>query len=89
MGVRPPAAPAGSAAPAPSAPPLLTGEIEDEPLRSEPPTDPRTRRIAPGQPDDADAPADPVERLRARISERRDETVEILRTWLEEEERVS
>ena len=77
------------ATPAPVPPPLLTGEIEDEPLRSETAPDPRTRQMVQGQAGDVDAPADPVERLRARISERRDETVEILRTWLEEEERVS
>lgn len=29
---------------------------------------------------------DPVERLRSMISERQDETVEILRNWLEGEE---
>ena len=34
--------------------------------------------------------ADPVERLRGLIDERKDETVEILRTWLEgEEEKTS
>lgn len=31
-----------------------------------------------------DVPADPVERLRALISERQDETVEVLRGWLDE-----
>jgi len=39
-----------------------------------------------GMPDFAPAQADPVDRLRSLIGERREETVEILRTWLEGEE---
>ena len=36
--------------------------------------------------DMAGGSADPVDRLRGLIDERRDETVEIMRTWLEGEE---
>jgi len=42
---------------------------------------------APGEMDSR--PDDPVARLRAMIGERQDETVEILRTWLEGEEERS
>ncbi|WP_397541792.1 flagellar basal-body MS-ring/collar protein FliF [Roseovarius salis] len=50
-------------------------------------TDPPFNQIRPGEmPDFRPAQDDPVDRLRALIGERREETVEILRTWLEGEE---
>jgi len=65
----------------------LTGEIDDGQRDAS-----AMALVADGRPaDTADLPAlagtgeDPVERLRALIGERQDETVEILRNWLEEE----
>ena len=37
---------------------------------------------------DTDADADPVDRLRRLIGQRREETVEILRNWLDDSEEV-
>ena len=39
-----------------------------------------------GIPENTEIAADPVDRLRALIGERQEETVEILRNWLEEKE---
>lgn len=69
----------------------LTGEIDDGPYA--PGTPPLAARVAPDrettQAGDLATPglaagADPVARLRGLIEERRDETVEILRGWMEE-----
>lgn len=61
----------------------LTGEIEDGPafLPRMATISEETAALAPSDPS-----ADPVDRLRAMIEERREETVEILRHWLEDEE---
>lgn len=89
----PPIAPsptATAAAAANPATPVLTGEIDD----STAPTD-ALPVVTPSALDDGRAsqlPAlqseaqDPVERLRTMIGERQEETVEILRSWLEGEE---
>ena len=68
-------------------PPLLTGEIDEDGVFPDTAASVRTLSTSPAQVQDTQA--DPVARLRAQIHERRDETVEILRTWLEDEERVS
>ena len=69
-----------------SRPEALTGEIED-------PAAPVPQMAvvggapdAPGLPAAADPETDPVQRLRALIEDRREESVEILRSWLEDEE---
>ncbi len=60
---------------------VLTGTIEeDDPASSSVPALASASRTA------ADPPTDPVARLRQLISERQDETVEILRGWMEEPE---
>lgn len=61
----------------------LTGEIEDENGNFVPATGMQKTALAPVDPD---TQSDAVERLRALIGERQDETVEILRNWLEDEE---
>ena len=67
-------------------PQALTGEIDDGPPQSNteklaaPPAPPETLPAL------QKAQEDPVERLRAMIDDRQDETVEILRSWLEGEE---
>nr|WP_275411545.1 flagellar basal-body MS-ring/collar protein FliF [Shimia biformata] len=61
-------------------PPALNGEIED-PITPMPEPVPPTLAVA--HPDSMQT--DPVERLRAMIGERQEETVEILRSWLEDE----
>lgn len=61
----------------------LTGTIEDDRPPATPPVLAAARNAASGQ-TTAQAPADPVARLRQLISERQDETVEILRSWIEE-----
>ncbi|PQV57099.1 flagellar M-ring protein FliF [Defluviimonas denitrificans] len=78
---RPQGRPALIAAGAPGdAPEALTGTIDDDgPDPAALPMVPATRQA----PDDA---ADPVARLRQLISDRQDETVEILRGWMEEPE---
>ena len=79
---RPQGRPALIAAGAPgAAPEALTGTIEEDgPEAAALPMVPATRQA----PDD---PADPVARLRQLISDRQDETVEILRGWMEEPEK--
>jgi flagellar M-ring protein FliF len=61
----------------------LTGEIEDENGNFVAATGVQKTALAPSDPGTQN---DAVERLRALISERQDETVEILRNWLEDEE---
>lgn len=68
----PPAAPEGGL-------PVLTGEIDDG--SGLPPLTVSASRTA-----DANTPQDPVERLRQLISERQAESVEILRSWMDERE---
>jgi flagellar M-ring protein FliF len=61
----------------------LTGEIADDTYVF--PSSPGTAIDSiTGQPDTARNVAEPVERLRQLIAERQDETVEILRGWLED-----
>lgn len=82
-----PPAPVGEASDAMEA---LTGEIDDGPVNAdgmpmimdEFQMDPEAMAGLPSLTD----PDDPVERLRALIGERQEETVEILRSWLEGEE---
>lgn len=63
----------------------LTGEISDESYIF--PTASGTSLPGPvGSPDNTRTSTDPVERLRHLIAERQDETVEILRGWLEDKE---
>jgi flagellar M-ring protein FliF len=79
------AAPAAGAAPALALPPaaggvpVLEGEIADADV---PPFFPQVAPVA----DNGDLPLDPVERLRRLIAERQSESVEILRSWMEEPE---
>ncbi|SDN80766.1 flagellar M-ring protein FliF [Lutimaribacter pacificus] len=81
------AQPASLPPPAPAHPTssgdALTGEIADADGNFLPAARPTPATLAQG---DGTAQADAVQRLRALIGERQDETVEILRTWLEEEE---
>lgn len=71
-------------APPPAPAPALTGTIEDDGPR--PATLPTlaAQRGPDAGPSGTDKPADPVARLRQLISDREDETVEILRGWMEE-----
>jgi flagellar M-ring protein FliF len=69
----PPSAPLALAPPETEAVSALTGEIADGPFAG---------------PDETDPEEDPVVRLRRLIEERRGETVEILRGWMEREEKV-
>ncbi|MFV0360117.1 flagellar basal-body MS-ring/collar protein FliF [Tropicimonas sp.] len=65
----------------------LTGEIADD--DSDLPTQTAgnlVRRDASGAPASGTVTADPVERLREMIRERRTETVEVLRSWMDDEE---
>nr|WP_256474160.1 flagellar basal-body MS-ring/collar protein FliF [Lutimaribacter sp. EGI FJ00013] len=63
---------------------LLTGEIEDEDGNFIPTTPiSQGTNLAPVDPSEQ---SDAVERLRTLIAERQDETLEILRNWLEDEE---
>ena len=69
----------------------LTGEIEEGPVRvidlQQPMGSPNSEIALPQT---ASATTDPVNRLRQMIEDRQDETVEILRTWIEDgEENVS
>ncbi len=66
----------GLAPPAPPQGAALTGEIDDSGAATGP------MRVA----DDRPEPPDPVERMRQLIAERQDETLEILRSWMEEPE---
>ena len=66
----------GLSPPPPAAGPVLTGEIDDEAPGA------AALRVA----EDRAAPPDPVERMRQLIAERQDETLEILRNWMEEPE---
>lgn len=90
VAARPVALPAPAPAPGRADMPLLAGEIAEagadvfEPIGLAP-----RRGGSAGLPAIAETPADPVQRLRAMIADRREETVEILRNWLEDsEERV-
>ncbi len=68
--------------------PVLTGEIDDgseDGFTSVAALGSNAGQSEPGVPAIADGPS-PVERLRAMIGERQEETVEILRSWLEESE---
>lgn len=69
--------------PAPASGAALTGTIEEDGPAALPV--PAQDRPRPGRQDAAEA-ADPVGRLRQLIAERQDETVEILRGWMEEAE---
>ncbi len=82
-----PAAAVGQRADTDTAPQALTGEIEDDDPAAAPPLLQAGRDAATdGTPPALRSPAeDPVARLRGLIGERQDETVEILRSWLEEE----
>lgn len=91
---RPPSLPAPGVAALPAGPgnssaeletgPVLTGEIADgESGEFAPASAPQT---AAGLPALSDGGQSPVERLRSMIGERQEETVEILRSWLEESE---
>lgn len=77
-------------APAPALPsaemsrPALTGEIDDS--ESDLSDLPVVSTDTPGAEVNAQTQEDAVERLRGLINDRRDETVEILRSWLEDEE---
>ncbi len=64
----------------------LTGEIEDPAAPVPQMAVVGGEREAPALPADAEPGADPVQRLRALIEDRREESVEILRSWLEDEE---
>jgi flagellar M-ring protein FliF len=88
--MRPATAPAQLAPPpATNAQPALTGEIDDSRIDEAGLSVVSEVRPETGLLPDAARPQDPVARLRALIGERQEETVEILRTWLEgEEERV-
>jgi flagellar M-ring protein FliF len=69
-----------------SARPALTSQATDEAAGAASQT---MSVVAPGEGDWSEAEDDPVARLRRLIEERQDETVEILRNWMEEgEERV-
>lgn len=74
------AAPAPLALPPAGGPglPVLTGEIDDG-------ADLPPMSVISARPE-AEAPRDPVERLRQLISERQAESVEILRSWMDERE---
>ncbi|MGJ8582747.1 MAG: flagellar basal-body MS-ring/collar protein FliF [Marinosulfonomonas sp.] len=76
---------------APESQTALTGEIEDGPIPVidlHRPISGSTGEIA--LPQTASPTADPVDRLRQMIEDRQEETVEILRTWIEDgEENVS
>lgn len=84
----PPAPPLNAPDAAAALPPLLSGEIDDgAPGAIEANTDGAAAGAGSRLPALAAAPVgDPVERLRAMIGERQEETVEILRGWLEEGE---
>lgn len=62
----------------------LTGTIEDDGPRPTSLPSSAAQRGAPSGQSGTDMPADPVARLRQLISDRQDETVEILRGWMEE-----
>jgi flagellar M-ring protein FliF len=63
----------------PATVPVLTGEIADD-------GDPQTLAADPDRTARGDAPRDPVERLRQLIVDRQAESVEILRSWMDERE---
>ncbi len=69
--------------PSPNAP-ALTGEIQDgdEAYAAPEQSDPNLPAVSKAT--ETTAEADPVERLRALIADRQEETVEILRSWLDE-----
>lgn len=83
-GALPAPAPAGGG----SAEPALNGEIDDGPGGEFVPLGELGSMDGPGGdfslPSLGSEPEDPVERLRSMIGERQEETVEILRNWLEE-----
>lgn len=82
LAARPQPRPPLIAAPAADPARVLTGTIEED----GPDTRGGVPAVAPARGGPADAPADPVARLRKLIAERQDETVEILRGWMEESE---
>ncbi|MEM7319048.1 MAG: flagellar M-ring protein FliF C-terminal domain-containing protein, partial [Pseudomonadota bacterium] len=78
-----PAPPALTSPPGLQEPPVLTGEIHDDPVPG------LTPQLASDPAPPAGLPArseDTVHRLRQMIGERQEETVEILRNWLEDSE---
>ena len=77
-------APAARPAPDPDA---LTGEIDDGSPEAASGTLIAPARRGTDRPGDAAPAADPVARLRALMADKRDETAEILRSWMEESER--
>lgn len=85
--VETPALPLPSDAPRPlsrdSGAPALTGEIQSTESEINPPVDDASLPAIAAQAGVGATP-DPVERLRALIADRQEETVEILRNWLEE-----
>ncbi|MCV2867093.1 flagellar basal-body MS-ring/collar protein FliF [Defluviimonas sp. WL0002] len=70
-------------------PDALTGEIEDGSPSVDPAGSATSRSLTLGAPrhSPADTATDPVARLRALMAEKREETAEILRSWLEEPEK--
>ena len=64
-----------------SASPALEGEIDPDTQVIDQPT---TIPAIPNEPADPLSQRDPVERLRALIAERQDESIDILRSWLED-----
>ncbi|MCV2863137.1 flagellar basal-body MS-ring/collar protein FliF [Defluviimonas sp. WL0075] len=82
----PPAAAVARLGAAPD-PDALTGEIEDDDASAGVTARPASPSRTLGPPREAsDDPPDPVARLRALMVEKRDETAEILRSWMEEGE---
>ncbi len=79
-----PALPGGSDAAGGSLGGAISGEIADDPGGMAFPDMGMADGGLPEIPDFGTAPQDPVERLRSMIGERQEETVEILRNWLEE-----
>ena len=81
---------ADTLSPATAREPALTGEIDDGDFSPVAATGIANGNVDSGElpalPDDAD---DPVARLRSMIGERQEETVEILRTWLEQSEETT
>ena len=67
--------------------PVLTGEIADDPASS--PASARQESDTSNLPVALANESDPVERLRAMIGDRQEETVQILRGWLEEREETA
>ncbi len=85
-----PAATPGSSSELPLETQVLTGELDDGSSAAfgslAPPSAEGSSGSAGNIPALIDAPVDPANRLRSMIGERQEETVEILRSWLEESE---